>query len=426
MAVAFGLTRLAVSLDCSPIEIQAFYKITTKQVDLIKCPFIAVVVNIIRLPVYMQKYFRELIEGKRTGLQADVLRFMLSCCEKPYFVASSTRNAFYDRGWFRSRQVPIPIVSVGNLTLGGTGKTPMVAYLVKWFLSHKIRPGIVSRGYKKPSDSKTPGKLNDEGMELEIRFPEVPHLQSPDRIAASLALLQKYPVDVIVLDDGFQHRRIARNLDIVLIDSLEPFGLDRLFPRGTLRESLHSLSRADVVLISRADMVDESRRNEIQSRVRKFTPNAIIGEVIHKPTSLIAHYEETPQTDSSLFSDMSTFTVRQTCSVAWLAGKKIVAFSGIARPEAFRKSLERCGANVLEFVHFPDHHDFSSSDVERLTAIAKAANAAAVLCTMKDIVKIRKRNLDNVPLWSVEIGLEFQSGEEQFAGKLRSIVVAGG
>ena len=373
----------------------------------------------------MQQFYRELIEGKRTGLQADVMRFLLSCCEKPYSVVSSTRNAMYDLGWFRSRKVPVPVVSVGNLTLGGTGKTPMVAYLVQWFLTHKIHPGIISRGYKKPSGHTAPNALNDEGMELEIRFPDVPHVQSPDRIAASLSLLQKSPVDVIILDDGFQHRRIARNLDIVLIDSLEPFGHNRLFPRGTLRESLRSLSRADVVLISRADMLDDSRRREIQSRVRRLAPDALIEEIVHKPTSLISHFEENPQTDSALFSDMSTFMVRQTCSIGWLSGKKIVAFSGIARPEAFFATLKKCGAEVLEFVRFSDHHDFSKRDIERLTEIAKLHAATAVLCTMKDIVKIRKRNLGSIPLWSVEIGLEFQNGDNRLAEKLHEVVSIG-
>ena len=137
----------------------------------------------------------------------------------------------------------VPVVSVGNLTLGGTGKTPMVEWLARWYRRRGLRVAILSRGYGQE------GGLNDEGQVLEENLPDVPHLQGPDRVALAGIAAYELETELIVLDDGFQHRRLARDLDLVLIDALDPFGLGNLFPRGLLREPIRSLRRASVVVL---------------------------------------------------------------------------------------------------------------------------------------------------------------------------------
>ena len=158
------------------------------------------------------------------------------------------------------------VISVGNLTLGGTGKTPMVEWLARWFRSHDVRVAIVSRGY-----GAVDGGQNDEARELEEKLPDVPHLQDPNRAAAARVAIDELATQLIVLDDGFQHRRLGRDLDIILIDAVEPFGYDRVFPRGMLREPLSGLRRADVIGLTRADVVNETRRREIARGSRRYS-----------------------------------------------------------------------------------------------------------------------------------------------------------
>ena len=175
------------------------------------------------------------------------------------------------------------MVSVGNLTLGGTGKTPLVGWLGRWFSERGVRLAVVSRGY-----GATAGQPNDEARELQQSLPHLPHLQNPDRVAAARQAVAAYGAQLIVLDDGFQHRRIGRDLDIVLLDALEPFGFGHVFPRGWLREPVEGLRRADVVVLSRADLLDAAAREALWQTIRKHAPEALGAEVIHAPRRLIS------------------------------------------------------------------------------------------------------------------------------------------
>jgi tetraacyldisaccharide 4'-kinase len=183
--------------------------------------------------------FRDLVSGRRRGIGTGVTRGLLRVAEVPYTMAVGVRNRRFDRGHTEVHHVERPVVSVGNLTLGGTGKTPMVKWLARRMQSLGQRVAIVSRGY-----GSTNGQSNDEAMELAAALPGVPHLQNRDRVAAARQAIQEFGPDLLLLDDGFQHRRLARDLDIVLLDSLEPFGFEHVFPRGTLREPLAGLDRA--------------------------------------------------------------------------------------------------------------------------------------------------------------------------------------
>jgi tetraacyldisaccharide 4'-kinase len=180
----------------------------------------------------------------------------------------------------RAHQVDVPVISIGNLTLGGTGKTPMVEFVCRWFLQRGKRPIILSRGYR------AAGGCNDEARLLQSNLPEVPHLQGKDRVALARHACEHFAPDVLVLDDGFQHRRLARDLDIVLIDCTEPFGYGRIFPRGLLREPIGSLRRAGLVVLSRADQCLRADRDRIRAQIFDAAGEKPIVEAVHRPTAL--------------------------------------------------------------------------------------------------------------------------------------------
>ena len=354
--------------------------------------------------------FRAIVSGERRGLWATCLRGLLRLAESPYTAAVRWRNRAYDRGRKEIHQAGVPVVCVGNLTLGGTGKTPMVAWLCRWFRSQGRRVAIVSRGYGAAEDGR-----NDEALELEQQLPDVPHVQNPDRVAAARVATEELECDVIVLDDGFQHRRLHRDLDVVLLDALEPFGslepleTGHVFPRGTLREPTSGLARADVVVLSRSDMMEAAEREVLRERVARLAPDAAWAEVVHAPRALIAAGGNEQ-------------------SLAELKGRRVAAFSGIGNPRGFRHTLEQCGYEVTAWREFPDHHRYSREDIEELVRWANGASEEddktieAVLCTHKDLVKIGIERLGNIPLWAVAVGIEFRQGEKDLVARVARLV----
>jgi tetraacyldisaccharide 4'-kinase len=342
--------------------------------------------------------FRDLVSGRERGLGASLLRGFLRLVECPYTWAVNMRNRQFDSGRRPAVKVGVPVVSVGNLTLGGTGKTPAVEWIAQWFSRRGPRVGLVSRGYKSAA-----GNKNDEAMELEQRLPDVPHLQNPDRVAAAQAAISDAKCQLLVLDDAFQHRRIARDLDIVLIDASEPFGFEHLFPRGTLREPLAGLARAQYALLTRADLVDIAERSRIRSIAKSYAPNVAWGECRHAPMHLLSADGKVQPLDS-------------------LRSQPIAAFCGIGNPAAFRETLKQCGYNVAAFREFPDHHRYSESDIAELSRWAEAQDAAAVVCTHKDLVKINAATLSGKPLFAVVIGLEFLAGEQELEQLLKPLL----
>jgi len=312
------------------------------------------------------------------------------------------RNWRYDSGRAAIHFVSVPVVSVGNLTLGGTGKTPLVEWLARWFRARGVRVAIISRGYGAQAASR-----NDEALELDERLPDVPHLQNADRVEAAQTAVEEFDCQLILLDDAFQHRRLARALDIVLIDALEPFGFGHVFPRGTLREPLSGLRRAHVVALSRADMLTPEGRDRIRQAVRRYAPHAAWVETTHAPQRLLA--------SGGLEQALAT-----------LKGAKVAAFCGIGNPAGFRHTLSRCGCELIDLREFADHYAYQRADVESLTAWARdlsaARNISAVLCTHKDLVKLAVDELGGVPLWAVAIGLEITAGQSELEATLLPLV----
>jgi len=341
--------------------------------------------------------FRKVVSGRRRGITAALWRGAFSVAEVPYRLGVGWRNRQYDRGTRAIQHVPAPVISVGNITTGGTGKTPLVAWLAKWFRQRDVRVSLISRGYKAEA-----GAQNDEALELEQKLPDVPHLQNPDRVAAARVAIEEFDAQLILLDDAFQHRRIHRDLDIVLIDALEPFGYGRLLPRGLLREPLANLKRADLLVLSRADAVDDMRRRLIRSEVARHAGELPWVEVIHEPAQLVR------SSGPSLGLDQ-------------LRGERVAAFCGIGNPQGFQHSLRTCGIECVGFREFADHHGYDASDVAALAQWGSDLRATALVCTCKDLVKIQADALGDVPLWALEIGMAIRAGQDVLNQQLNLI-----
>src|SRR5205085_8615835 len=226
-------------------------------------------------------YYRALVSGQHRGLWPGLQRGGLRLISVPYSWGSRLRNWWYDRGWKDSRRLSVPVVSVGNLTLGGTGKTPCVEYVVRFYRERNLRVAILSRGYGSERGR------NDEALVLEENLPDVPHLQGADRAALAATAVEELESEVLVLDDGFQHRRLARDLDLVLIDATNPWGHGYLFPRGLLREPVSSLRRANIVVLTRCDQASKEERGRIREVAARHAPGRPMAETTHRPRDLV-------------------------------------------------------------------------------------------------------------------------------------------
>jgi tetraacyldisaccharide 4'-kinase len=342
--------------------------------------------------------FRDLVSGRRTGLLATLARGALRVAEVPYTVAVTIRNGRYDRGTAEVHRVDVPIITVGNLSLGGTGKTPMVKWLAQRFQDAGLRVAIVSRGY-----GAADGNHNDEAMELAQALPNVPHIQNRDRVAGAQQAIREFNLQLLLLDDGFQHRRLGRDLDIVLLDALEPFGFEHVFPRGTLREPLAGLARAQVVCLSRADAISQPERETIRKRVAKIAPQAVWCEAAHAASKL---------TNSNGESQPLEF----------LANHRVVAFCGIGNPAGFRHTLSAAGCEPVAWREFPDHHAYTTADQSELISLAQSSNADTFVCTQKDLVKLPQQQLGRLPVWAVAIEMKFLRGQEELERILNGVV----
>lgn len=343
--------------------------------------------------------FLRLIRGETRGPLARLARLGLGAASAGYGLAVKARNAGYDRGWLAATRAAAPVVSVGNLTVGGTGKTPMVEWVARWYRRKGLRVAILSRGYRAGES----GGANDEAMVLEENLPDVPHLQDPDRVKSAGVAVEELDSELIVLDDGFQHRRLARDLDLVLLDALAPFGLGRLLPRGLLREPVGSLRRAGLVVLTRSDLVPASRLRAIRQEAERSAGPLRWVHARHAPIELIgAGVDPEP--------------------LLGLKARKVAAFCGIGNPDGFRRTVEPLTGAVLGFRAFPDHHAYNAPDVADLTAWARGLGADLVLTTQKDLVKLRAASLGEIPLFAIRIGLDVLEGSALLEDALCSLL----
>ncbi|MCX5837849.1 MAG: tetraacyldisaccharide 4'-kinase [Deltaproteobacteria bacterium] len=328
---------------------------------------------------------KEIWEGERTGSASGAIATVLRLLSIPYGAAVALRNHLYDRELLRPMKLPCLVVSVGNLTVGGTGKTPTVILLAALLKEHGYRPAVLSRGYgghaKASVNVVSDGKrvilgwreAGDEPVLIAGALPGIPVLTGPKRSLTGKAAVERFGADILVLDDAFQHRSLFRDIDIVLVDAARPFANGFLLPRGPLREPPQALRRAGI-LLQTGDADHEEPLREVAS-LQSFRG-------IRRPRELV---------------EAATGRVS---SPAALRGQKVFAFAGIGSPEAFRRGLTALGAKVVSLQAFPDHHPYGRSDIEALRRLAAESGAARIVTTEKDGVR-----LADFPDFQAEISL---------------------
>jgi len=342
-------------------------------------------------------YYLDLISGKRTGPAAFFLKGLLHLFSWLYALCVGLRVFLYRVGLLPSVKVSSSVVSVGNIVLGGTGKTPLVEWLCRFLAEEGYHPVILSRGYKSREGE------GDEFRLLRKNLPDVPHIARKDRVSAAREAIWRLNADVLVLDDGFSHLRLKRDIDIVILDATNPLGFGWLFPRGLLREPPGNLSRADILVLSRTDQVEGTYLNRLIARLRFLFPRKPIISTIHRPLNI------------------ENLCTGEILDVDSLRGKAVLGFCGIASPDAFRRTLVQLGVNLLDFVPFPDHYDYDVAEEAQLIAHAQDIGAEALVTTEKDAQRWKSASASPMPVFSLRIVIDFPAGSEALRERLKGL-----
>lgn len=317
------------------------------------------------------------------GPSAELARVFLRGVGKVYETITRYRNFRYDTNPRAVTWLDTPVVSVGNITTGGTGKTPLVMWCAQRLIELGRKPAILSRGYKSSE------KGSDEVRLVSRLCPEAVCVANPDRVAAALMAIDEYEADVLLLDDGFQHRKLGRDLDIVTIDATCPLGYGYVLPRGLLRELPHGLGRAGLIVLTRCDQVSASDLTEAINRVRSHAPDVAVIRSNHKATCLV---------------DLS----EQELPVSAISGMRCLLSAGIGNPQAFAGTVRGLGGDPLGAIWWPDHHNYSEADAAELADVVTRHDAAALVVTEKDILKLADLDVEwPRPVYAVRVEIEF-------------------
>ncbi len=346
----------------------------------------------------IKSYVEDLMYGRRRALLFSAALSVLSLL---YRAIISVRRALYRHGILKSKALPCRVISVGNITLGGTGKTPLVVSLAGLLAQKQKRPVVVSRGYGRKNEAETlvvsDGKAvltdthtgGDEPVLIGSRLSGIPVVAGSKRYEAARYAVDRFNRDTVVLDDGFQHLGLRRDLDIVLVDATDPFGNGKLFPAGILREPLTALRRAQAVIITKADA--SPALEALKKRIRSLAQARIFTSSL-RPVDLI----------NDRTGDVKPLSA--------LRGTKVLAFSGIARPESFSALLGSLGAVLAGECTYPDHHEYTRTDLAALFKKAAEDRVGMVVTTEKDAVRLRALKPEGV--WALRIELAVAEREE--------------
>ncbi|MBU3911340.1 MAG: tetraacyldisaccharide 4'-kinase [Candidatus Omnitrophica bacterium] len=324
-------------------------------------------------------------------------RLFLAPFSLVYFLVTSIRNILYDIKVLKRFKVNATVISVGNITWGGTGKTPAVLFLIKYFSGQNRKVAALIRGYGQDE----PGLLSGSA-------PDVPVIIGKDRVKTACEAVKKCSADIILLDDGFQHRRLKRDLDIVCIDATNPFGNGFLIPAGSLREGLRGLKRADVFLITKTDLIkDQKSIQDLESKLRCINPDALIARSIHE------------------FQDFYRLSDEQLVDVNFLKNKvkETVIFSGIGNPVSFESTVLNLGLMVKKHFIFRDHHCYTCEDLRRINDYCLKNKIGTVITTEKDAVRLQASSIKHLVsnVLVLRIQLKVTENEQGFYNRLSGI-----
>lgn len=314
--------------------------------------------------------------------------------------------------WGLLKQVKLDcfVISIGNITVGGTGKTPTAKVLARYIQKLGYKVAILNRGYRAKwkgdvgivSDGNkvfmSADEAGDEAYLLARSLPDIPVLIGTDRTITGKYAIDNFGVDVVILDDGYQHWQLKRDLNILLVDAINIFGNGHMLPRGTLREPLSHLDRADICLLTKVDQAAKGACNEIKQTLQKYNDHALIVESTHKPLCFIE------------IGNLFNREIRKVLPVNMMKGHRVIAMSAIGNPASFEQTLSDIGAVITESLRFPDHHDYTAAEIIEVMKQAEEQGAEAIIVTDKDAVKIPEELLKQerpIPIYIISIEVTF-------------------
>jgi tetraacyldisaccharide 4'-kinase len=321
------------------------------------------------------------------------LRVSAALLERLYGLGARGRRSLYDHGWLQPKRLPCPVLSIGNLVAGGTGKTPMTALLAQRFQAAGCRLAILSRGY----GGQAPGinvvsdgrrillnypAAGDEACLLAQKLPGIPVITGVDRFRAGLQAWERFRPELFLLDDGFQHFQLYRDLEVVLLDADRPFGNGRLLPRGTLREPVSTLCRPLVLVLTR---YEPERHQSSFEGIRTSFPAATVVRSAFR----LSHAVKYPESEEVSLKELATM--------------KLTAMAGLAHPEVLAASLQKLGVNLRKFFRFPDHHAFTAHELAQVITETRRLGAAGLVTTEKDWVRMARIWNFDLPLFVVHL-----------------------
>ncbi len=327
------------------------------------------------------------IQAGQAGVQWRPVLGVLVALSVAYQWIVTCRNRIFDRRG-PSARLDVPVISVGNITVGGTGKTPVVIDLVNRLESLGRSVAVVARGY-----GATAGTANDEEQLIRRHCPNAVYVANANRAEGGALAIDRFGANTIILDDGFQHRRLARDLDVVLIDATCPFGFGYVLPRGLLREPMSSLKRASVIVLSRCDQVSVSQINHLEKKIASIAPAVQILRSTHRVMGV--------QTLAGIKIDYTEARLRA------------VLFGGIGHPEAFATTVRSMNIEVVGQHWWPDHHNYRASDVDQLMRLGRFPEHDIFLTTEKDAVKLCElKGIEDEFIGVVKIAIDFNEGDD--------------
>lgn len=328
----------------------------------------------------LRETLRKIIHEERDTGRLSPFLYFLRILSVLYTGVIGMRNRLYNIGLLNIKKLDCKVLSVGNITVGGTGKTPMVIMLAKILKENGYKPVILSRGYggKKKravnvvSDGKNifmgPATAGDEPLLIAQSLDDIPVITGAERYRTGAYAVEHFGADVVILDDAFQHRALHRDIDIVLLDRNRPFGNRSLLPAGTLREPLNALKRSDIVVLT--GMEETQMELSQRSLVKRHTGHVPVFSGDRRAKNLV-------KADTG-----------DTYPLDYLYGKKICAFAGVAAPKYFETMITALSGHEAEFIMFPDHHVFTTEDIEKITDRYQECSAQLIVTTEKDAIKL--------------------------------------
>lgn len=337
----------------------------------------------------LKNYFRLLAEGKRDDASAKIFYPLLSLASLCYGAGVRLFRTLHEKKILKRKKLPFPVVSVGNITWGGTGKTPLVEFLARKICAIRKTPLILTRGYN-----------HDEVKEFQHHMPTVIIGVGRDRVKTAMNIKKEKRVDIAILDDGLQHAILDRDVEIVVTNSLNPFGNGQLIPRGILREPLNVLRKANIVVLTHVNLVGAEALKKLKEQVRQLAPQAQVVEAYMEPLFLYRAKN------------------RSRLSLEKMQNKKVTTFAAVGTPRSFQLVLQRSGIKTVRNFEFLDHHEYTEKELNEIKDVSRAAGAEEIITTEKDFYRSRELITKALNPLVLAARLRILSGEEILTDRL--------